>query len=324
MTQTHQSNVSWTVLDTRVYNASVGVGEDACEDAWLDHGTQPRPFRMKAFPTLPLGMLHRNAPPLLAPWRNGADAALGELVEFDKRNLVHGDQTIVWHSCEVPAVAQCTARHRIVNMVQKRTGVVATSETEFNVGGNTICTSIASMFLRGGKLTAAGRAIPTASGTEGAVVSHALQALMGAQKCRPTSPAQEIQLRTSPNQAALYAINGDDNPIHVDWSVAREAGFGSPILHGLCTFGMAFRGILRVAAAHWNVAPSDVVPVACTVRFVRPVLPGQTLIVKTAQVAAAQKDEMTVVFSVAVGDTVVCSRCAATLRKPQSTSQSKL
>ena len=319
----HTADVSWSALDTRVYNTSVGAGEVPHDDGWLDHGSQPRAHGMRALPTLPLGMLHRNAPPILAPWRRGAAEELRKLATFDERSLVHGDQAIVWNDTVIPAAATCVAKHRIVSLEQKRTGTVATSETEFIVDGCCLCTSVASMFLRGGKLTEFG--VSTAANLRAqrrtnAGVLASLKASQRVAQSKQTSEVRRIELRTAPNQAALYAINGDDNPIHVDWKVAQAAGFPSPILHGLCTFGMAVRALLRLAAEVLNLSPPAVKPVACMTRFSKPVFPGQTLILE-ARVASSSPADVSFQYDVVVDGVVVCRNGAATFASSRPTAK---
>ena len=72
--------------------------------------------------------------------------------------------------------------------------------------------------------------------SEGAAVPH---------KLPERAPDISITLTTSPNQALLYRLSGDYNPIHIDRDVAMKAGFPGPILHGLCTYGIACRAVLR-------------------------------------------------------------------------------
>lgn len=86
------------------------------------------------------------------------------------------------------------------------------------------------------------------------------------------APDASADLATVPSAALLYRLNGDANPIHADPTAARKAGFERPILHGLCTFGMAARAILRLACRN---DPSRLASLG--LRFSSPFFPGETL-----------------------------------------------
>ncbi len=88
-----------------------------------------------------------------------------------------------------------------------------------------------------------------------------------------TPPDFQVTYTTSPEQAALYRLSGDKNPLHIDPHFARKAGFDRPILHGLCTFGMAGRAVLhRLCGSDPNRFK------ALSARFTDVVFPGETLI----------------------------------------------
>lgn len=91
-----------------------------------------------------------------------------------------------------------------------------------------------------------------------------------------TRPDRVWETLIRPDQALLYALNGDPNPIHTQPAIARKAGFEQPILHGLCTYGMACRAILE---GHCDYDASAIA--GFDVRFSAPVFPGETLRVES-------------------------------------------
>ena len=78
-------------------------------------------------------------------------------------------------------------------------------------------------------------------------------------------------LGTSRDQALLYRLNGDRNPLHSDPTFAKLAGFDKPILHGLCTFGFTGRALLHAVC---NSDPTRFKSIEG--RFSQPVMPGDT------------------------------------------------
>ena len=77
---------------------------------------------------------------------------------------------------------------------------------------------------------------------------------------------------TAENQAALYRLSGDTNPLHIDPAAARAAGFPRPVLHGLCTFGFVCRAVVARACGGDPARLREM-----GVRFAAPVFPGQTI-----------------------------------------------
>lgn len=86
-------------------------------------------------------------------------------------------------------------------------------------------------------------------------------------------PDGSLALGTRPEQALLYRLLGDDNPLHIDPEVARAAGFDRPLLHGLCTFGVAGRAVLRLLCGDDPAALESI-----GARFTSPVYPGETIL----------------------------------------------
>ena len=85
-------------------------------------------------------------------------------------------------------------------------------------------------------------------------------------------PDLTLNLRTRPEQALLYRLSGDYNPLHCDPEVAQSAGFPKPILHGMCTYGTAGRALLGLLCGN---DPARLRKM--NVRFSSPVFPGETI-----------------------------------------------
>jgi acyl dehydratase len=81
-----------------------------------------------------------------------------------------------------------------------------------------------------------------------------------------------VEIATLPQAALIYRLSGDFNPIHADPAAAAKAGFPRPILHGLCSMGLATRALIASVAGH---DPARLR--AVSVRFSKPVFPGETL-----------------------------------------------
>ena len=89
----------------------------------------------------------------------------------------------------------------------------------------------------------------------------------------PTAAAdKEMTIATLPQAALIYRLSGDYNPLHADPDVATKAGFKAPILHGLCTYGVAGHAVLATLCDY---DPSRLKRFRC--RFTSPVYPGETL-----------------------------------------------
>ncbi len=109
------------------------------------------------------------------------------------------------------------------------------------------------------------------------------------------APDAEVTYTVTPQQALLYRLCGDRNPLHADPNFAEAAGFPAPILHGLCTYGIVLRELTDA------LLDSDSAQVAgFRARFAGVVFPGETLRIRAWQVIADDEDQ--IVASVFVGD----------------------
>ncbi|MEO6652145.1 MAG: MaoC family dehydratase [Ilumatobacteraceae bacterium] len=109
------------------------------------------------------------------------------------------------------------------------------------------------------------------------------------------APDHQQTYQTSPDQALIYRLSGDRNPLHSDPSFAAMGGFDRPILHGLCTYGFTGRALLH------TLCDSDPAKFErMEGRFTSPVFPGEALTVKMWEIGDGAS-----VFTTSVGDRVV-------------------
>ena len=173
--------------------------------------------------------------------------------------VVHGEQKVELHK-PLSASGTYTAQGRTVGAYDKGAGkgAVIINETVWtDEKGEKVATLTGSTFARGD----GGFGGPS----EGAPEPHVV----------PTrAPDISVDFDTRDDQALLYRLNGDRNPLHSDPEVAKKAGFDKPILHGLCTYGITCRAILQEVV---NFDPDQIY--SHQARFSAPVIPGDTITV---------------------------------------------
>lgn len=181
----------------------------------------------------------------------------------DLMQVVHGEQKLVLHK-PIPPNGKLTTTGAVTNIYDKGSGALAVVEAQtVDAGGERVFDNVFSIFVRGagGFGGERGPAAIAADPPEG-------------------GPTFEVAEKTSEEQALLYRLNGDVNPLHAAPKIARMVGFDRPILHGLCTYGYAGRAILKQACSG---DPTRFKSFAA--RFSGVVYPGDTLITRGWRVA---------------------------------------
>ena len=230
---------SWTSKDCLLYALGVGAGLEE-----LEFSTEKK---QKVLPTMPVVLGARGAVPMQ------------KIGSFNPAMLVHGEQAIEL-ARPLPADGTLKCRGKIAAIYDKGKGAVVVSETE-SVDASTgelLFRTRGSAFIRGAGGFGGDR------GPSGAAYEL------------PSRKADhEISYKTRPDQALLYRLSGDRNPLHSDPEFAKLAGFPRPILHGLCTYGFTGRALL-----HTLCGGDPARFKAMEGRFSKPVFPGETLTIK--------------------------------------------
>ena len=176
----------------------------------------------------------------------------------DWKKVLHGEQSIVLHK-PLPASARVIGRSTITGIVDKGAdkGALLFSDRDIidSATGETIATLSGTSFLRGN----GGFGGPSGPTPE----PHRLP---------ERKPDTICDIATLPQAALIYRLSGDYNPLHADPEVARAGGFPKPILHGLCSLGVAGHAILKTVCGY---DPAKLK--SLKLRFTTPVFPGETI-----------------------------------------------
>jgi acyl dehydratase len=257
---------SWTSTDSLLYAIGVGagLGDPLQELQFTTENTAG--VQQQALPTFGV---------LLAQARAG-----GSLGDFDRAMLVHAEQSIELHK-PLPVAGTLSTSAMVTDIYDKGSGALIQTENHAvdAATGEPIVTTRSGTFIRG----------------EGGFGGD--RGTSAAWQLPDRAPDYKVTQQTRPEQALLYRLSGDRNPLHADPAFAARGGFSRPILHGLCTYGITGRVLLH------ELCGSDPARFASmSGRFSSPVLPGESLVVSiwagedgTAQFQTAKQDGTVVI-----------------------------
>ncbi|WP_329102530.1 MaoC/PaaZ C-terminal domain-containing protein [Streptomyces sp. NBC_01439] len=265
-------DIGWDHKDVQLYHLGLGAGRPATDPDELRYTLESKLHVLPSFATVAgagMAML-------------GGLAAPG--IDVNLAAVLHGGHSIELHR-PIPVKGRATSRSKVAAVYDKGKAAVIVLRSEVADADGPLWTSDAQIFVRG------------EGGFGGERGPSAKEKLPG----RAPDRTEERHIRE--DQALLYRLSGDWNPLHADPEFAKTAGFDQPILHGLCSYGMTLKAVVDTALG------GDVSRVrAYRTRFAGIVYPGETLRIRMWQepgrvqvsVTAAERDDAPV-----LADTVV-------------------
>ncbi len=214
--------------DVILYHLGVGAGFRATDSDELAYTYEKDLVVLPSFAVVASGGM--TARSRRAKGGGGGIGGIGKVpgLEFDPAMLLHGEQDVALHR-PLPTAAELTTRGRIAEIYDKGKAALVIVEYAASDADGPLFTNRMSLFLRG-EGGFGGPSGPKA-GNE-----------------RPDrEPDGVVESRTLPQQALLYRLNGDKNPLHADPDFAKRGGFDRPILHGLCSYGIACKAVVDAA-----------------------------------------------------------------------------
>jgi len=240
--------------DVMLYALGIGMGRDPLDEKELPFVYENN--GLKVVPTFASVINRGEAPPdrQRMPQKSQINFAL----------VVDGERRITVHK-PLPPKCEVVSDERMLAILDKgsATGAVLVQErvTREAASGEKLFTIVSSIFARGDG--------GFGGSPEGGPTLHSIP---------ERTPDLVKECDTRPDQALLYALSGDRNPLHRDPNFAKLVGFPKPILHGLCSYGTACRAVLSTLAQY---RPERIKQF--DVRFSKPVFPGETLVVEMWQ-----------------------------------------
>ncbi|MEW2388405.1 MaoC/PaaZ C-terminal domain-containing protein [Streptomyces venezuelae] len=266
------AEITWDHKDIQLYHLGLGAGLPATDPAELRYTLESRLHVLPSFATVAgagMGVV-------------GGLSAPG--IEVDLAAVLHGGQSITLHR-PIPVEGRAVTTSRVAAVYDKGKAAILVLRSEVADDDGPLWTSDAQIFVRGeggfGGDRGPSTRLPDPEG----------------------DPDLEVERPVREDQALLYRLSGDWNPLHADPEFAALAGFDRPILHGLCTYGMTLKAVVDTQL------DGDVSRVrGYSTRFTGVVFPGETLRIRMwrdegrvrATVTAAERDDAPV-----LADTVV-------------------
>ncbi|NUK12574.1 MaoC family dehydratase N-terminal domain-containing protein [Streptomyces lunaelactis] len=266
------AEIAWDHKDIQLYHLGLGAGIPATDPDELRYTLESKLHVLPSFATV-------------AGAGKGVIGGLtGPGLDISLASVLHGGQTIRLHR-PIPVRGRAVSTSRIAAVYDKGKAAILVLRTEAADDEGPLWTSDAQIFVRGeGGF----------GGDRGPSVRLELP---------PREPDKVVEKAIREDQALLYRLSGDWNPLHADPEFARLAGFDRPILHGLCSYGMALKAVVD------TVLGGDVGRVrSYTTRFAGVVFPGETLRIRMwagdsqvhVSVTAVERDDAPV-----LADTIV-------------------
>ncbi len=241
--QSTEASYAWGEFDVMLYALGLGLGQAPLDKERLRFVYENE---LRVVPSFATVIAWGALPPI---------AQMG----IDYTQVVQGDQGIVLHR-KLPLQGRVSAIGRVTGAVDKGSkGAIVFRETVLRdeADGTPLATLTSSIFARAD----GGFGGPTT----GSIAPHA----------RPDrTPDRRLEYPTRPEQALLYRLSGDRNPLHADPAVAARAGFAKPILHGLCSYGITCAAVLEAYLDGDGDGLAE-----HHARFSAPVFPGETIAV---------------------------------------------
>lgn len=236
---------SWSADESLLYAVGVGAGalDPTAELAFSTENTAD--IAQQAVPSYAIVLAQFGGPPL------------NHLAGVDMTQLLHAEQALRLHR-PLPVAGSVELRSVVTGLYDKGSGALVVTETHAAdpESGEQMFATRSSVFIRGeGGF----------GGDRGPSVGFAA----------PTRAADAtLRFRTAPNQALIYRLSGDRNPLHTDPSFAAHGGFTRPILHGLATYGVTTRLLVNEFCGGDGSLMDSI-----DGRFTKPVVPGDELVV---------------------------------------------